>query len=589
MQKLIAFDNLCSIAASEMPCLISPWYLVMRQKGISFPMRKRFFLNCLLILTLVIVMSTNAFAISESDVESAVSASGKEAVSGNVLVWFLCAIAFLKVSQKIDSFLSSLGLNVGHTGGSMLSEAMIAMRAINTATSAVGSALGSRSHHASAPASGKSGVGSAASAGFFSGGLVGMASRKIASDAVRTATAEKNIVQPQQAEATVSRTHASSDTHSGSQTASEQQRQNTSQLDQNQQTVSSRVVNSEQREKSQQALHESQHSMDASQLHQDTQTAQEQQFHAALHTEDQQASHLAFQSEQGEFVGSVVQSDEFEASSEEARTEQSQVMQSALQQEQIGVTQREQAQYTQQETQSSTFGQVESQSRQHTAQSDKQFFSVRNGLSKTTIAERTVQAQERPGRFLHSRTPSAAPASAPANEAPAARSAPIPSAPTQFRSFGGTLFAKSLYQGGAFANDVIGTVAKGDYRTTGSITGETATRSLMSYMGFTALGEHATNIPRYQDVEIGGGRITGREFTPEHPGGIDFCMYHADQYAQPKGDYSKVYSADDAAWYKQYAEDTVERKPYQAEDGKIAYHEKIVQKLPNPPQRKDRM
>lgn len=552
-------------------------------------MRKRFFLNCLLMLTLVLVMSTSAFAISESDVESAVSASGKEAVSGNVLVWFLCAIAFLKVSQKIDSFLSSLGLNVGHTGGSMLSEAMIAMRAINTATSAIGSALGSRSRHGSAPASGKPGGGSAAAAGFFSGGLVGMASRKIASDAVRTATAEKNIAQPQQAEATVSRTHASSDTHSGSQTASEQQRQNTSQLDQNQQTVSSRVVNSEQREKSQQALHESQHSMDASQLHQDTQTAQEQQFHAALHTEDQQASHLAFQSEQGEFVGSVVQSDEFEASSEEARTEQSQVMQSALQQEQIGVTQREQAQYTQQETQSSTFGQVESQSRQHTAQSDKQFFSVRNGLSKTTIAERTVQAQERPGRFLHSRTPSAAPASAPANEAPAARPAPIPSAPTQFRSFGGTLFAKSLYQGGAFANDVIGTVAKGDYRTTGSITGETATRSLMSYMGFTTLGEHATNIPRYQDVEIGGGRITGREFTPEHPGGIDFCMYHADQYAQPKGDYSKVYSADDAAWYKQYAADTVERKPYQTEDGKIAYHEKIVQKLPNPPQRKDRM
>lgn len=552
-------------------------------------MRKRFFLNCLLILTLVIVMSTNAFAISESDVESAVSASGKEAVSGNVLVWFLCAIAFLKVSQKIDSFLSSLGLNVGHTGGSMLSEAMIAMRAINTATSAVGSALGSRSRHGSAPASGKSGGGSAAAAGFFSGGLVGMASRKIASDAVRAATTEKNIVQPQQAESTVSRTHASSDTRSGSHSASEQQRQNTSQLDQNQQTVSSRAVNSEQREKSQQALHESQHSMDASQLHQDTQTAQAQQFHAALHTEDQQASHLTFHSESSEFVGSVVQSDEFEASSEEARTEQSQVMQSALQQEQIGVTQHEQAQHTQQDTRAATFGQVESQSWQHSAQSDKQFFSVRNGLSKTTIAERTVQAQERPGRFLHSRTPSAASTSAPANEAPAGRSAPIPSAPTQFHSFGGTLFAKSLYQGGAFANDVIGTVAKGDYRTTGSITGETATRSLMSYMGFTALGEHATNIPRYQDVEIGGGRITGREFTPEHPGGIDFCMYHADQYAQPKGDYSKVYSVDDAAWYKQYAADTVERKPYQTEDGKIAYHEKIVQKLPNPPQRKDRM
>ena len=556
-------------------------------------MRKRFFLNFLLILALVVVMSTSAFAISESDVESAVSASGKEAVSGNVLVWFLCAIAFLKVSQKIDSFLSSLGLNVGHTGGSMLSEAMIAMRAINTATSAVGSALGSHSRHGSAPASGKPGGGSAAAAGFFSGGLVGMASRKVASDAVRAATTEKNIVQPQQREATVNRTHASSDTHSGSQTASEQQRQNVSQLDQNQQTVSSRAVKSEQQSSAQQTLHESQHSVDASQLHQNTQSAQ------------------------NEFASTVMQADEFEASSEEAQIEQSQVMQSALQQEQLsasqreisseesrhaqhdavtglhteqsGITQRERSQHTQQDTQTATFAQAASQSRQHSEQSDKQFFSVRSGLSKTTIAERTVQAQERPGRFLHARAPSAAPASAPAGEAPAARPAPIPSAPTQFRSFGGTLFAKSLYQGGAFANDVIGTVAKGDYRTTGSITGETATRSLTSYMGFTALGEHATNIPHYQDVEIGGGRITGREFTPEHPGGIDFCMYHADQYAKPKGDYSKVYSADDAAWYKQYATDTVERKPYQTEDGKIAYHEKIVQKLPNPPQRKDRM
>ena len=165
---------------------------------------------------LALALAVPALALEESDVEAAVSSSSREAVTGNVLVWFLCAVGFLKVSQKIDSFMASIGVNVGHTGGSMLSEAMIAMRAINTATSAVGSALGSRSRHGSAPASGKSGSGSAAAAGFFSCGLVGMASRKIASDAVRTATTEKNIVQPQQAEATVSRTHASSSTHSGS-------------------------------------------------------------------------------------------------------------------------------------------------------------------------------------------------------------------------------------------------------------------------------------------------------------------------------------------------------------------------------------
>ena len=50
-------------------------------------------------------------AISESDVQAQVDAVGKEAVSGNVFIWFLCAIGFLKVGQKIDSFLSSLGVN----------------------------------------------------------------------------------------------------------------------------------------------------------------------------------------------------------------------------------------------------------------------------------------------------------------------------------------------------------------------------------------------------------------------------------------------------------------------------------------------
>ena len=60
----------------------------------------------------VLVISTlcvPAFALDESEVEAAVAASGKEAVTGNVLIWFLCAVAFLKVSQKIDSFMATLG------------------------------------------------------------------------------------------------------------------------------------------------------------------------------------------------------------------------------------------------------------------------------------------------------------------------------------------------------------------------------------------------------------------------------------------------------------------------------------------------
>ena len=77
---------------------------------------KNKFLVCTAPAMLLLSRSMTVLAVSEADVE----AVGKEAASGNLLIWFLCAIAFLKVSQKIDSFMGSLGINVGHTGGSML-------------------------------------------------------------------------------------------------------------------------------------------------------------------------------------------------------------------------------------------------------------------------------------------------------------------------------------------------------------------------------------------------------------------------------------------------------------------------------------
>ena len=74
---------------------------------------------------------------------------------------------------------------------------------------------------------------------------------------------------------------------------------------------------------------------------------------------------------------------------------------------------------------------------------------------------------------------------------------------------GGAIFAKSLLKGGDFANDVIGTVARGDIRSAGSITGDLAAQSLQSYLGYTALGADAKDVPVFTNVEIGGGRITG--------------------------------------------------------------------------------
>lgn len=124
-------------------------------------------------------MPVFAAELTEADVEAAVASQGKEAVTGNVFVWFLCAIAFLKVSQKIDSFLASLGINVGNTGGNMMAELLIAGRSL---TGSMRSHGGGGYHKASSP-------GSAAVAGsFLSGGLAGAVGRQVQREAVNSAT-----------------------------------------------------------------------------------------------------------------------------------------------------------------------------------------------------------------------------------------------------------------------------------------------------------------------------------------------------------------------------------------------------------------
>ena len=305
-------------------------------------MKRRY--KLLIMLTVLVVMvsltTVPAFALTESEVQDQVNAIGKEGVTGNVFVWFLCAIAFLKVSQKIDSFMSSLGINVGHTGGSMLAEAMIAMRGASIAKSFAGRGGGG---------GGGSGGGSGGGNTFLKGGLSGVVSRKVTNNAISNANGTKS-----------------------------------------------------------------------------------------------------------------------------------------------------------------------------------------GGL-------------------------------------------------------GGMAFNSSLGKGGGFANSIIGRIATGSISSTGSISGEGAADSLMSYMGYTALGPDAEDVPSFSNVDIGGGHIFATEMSDEHPEGIAMGMYHTDQYMPPDGEYTTVTTADGASWYKQYATDTVERTPYKAEDGSVAYNESIVKKLPRAPQRKDRV
>lgn len=304
-------------------------------------MKRRY--KILIMLTILVVMvsltTVPAFALTESEVQDQVNAIGKEGVTGNVFVWFLCAIAFLKVSQKIDSFMSSLGINVGHTGGSMLAEAMIAMRGASIAKSFMGRGGGG----------GGSGGGGGGGNTFMKGGLSGVVSRKVTNNAIQNANGSKS-----------------------------------------------------------------------------------------------------------------------------------------------------------------------------------------GGL-------------------------------------------------------GGMAFNSSLGKGGGFANSIIGRIATGSIASTGSISGDGAADSLMSYMGYTALGPDAEDVPSFSNVDIGGGHIFATEMNDEHPEGIAMGMYHTDQYMAPEGDYTTVTTADGATWYKQYATDTVERTPYKAENGSVAYNENIVKKLPRAPQRKDRV
>ena len=131
-------------------------------------------------LVLFCYMPVFAAELTEAQVEEAVAEQGKEAVTGNVFIWFLCAIAFLKVSQKIDSFMASLGINVGNTGGNMMAELLIAGRGLAGAFHGHGGGGGYR--RASSP-------GSAAVGGsFLSGGLAGAVGRQVQREAVNAAT-----------------------------------------------------------------------------------------------------------------------------------------------------------------------------------------------------------------------------------------------------------------------------------------------------------------------------------------------------------------------------------------------------------------
>ena len=118
-------------------------------------------------LSLALLYCPIAFALTEDEAAAAVDAQGKDAVSGNLFLWLLCAIAFLKVATKLDGILHSLGIGVSRSPGSMLSEALLAFRGFEIGKAFMG--LGAAKAAATKTTPGNT----------FAGGLSGMVSRHV--------------------------------------------------------------------------------------------------------------------------------------------------------------------------------------------------------------------------------------------------------------------------------------------------------------------------------------------------------------------------------------------------------------------------
>ena len=97
-------------------------------------------------------------------------------------------------------------------------------------------------------------------------------------------------------------------------------------------------------------------------------------------------------------------------------------------------------------------------------------------------------------------------------------------------------------------------------------------------------------LPKFENIEIGNGMITGIEKNIDNPDGIEFAMYSKSDYLKPDGNFEEVTSNDGKEWYKQFAEDTEIKKPQVNFDtGKIEYKSELVKTMPDAPAKKDRL
>ena len=401
-------------------------------------MKHRKTIVMLCVLVMIMLMTTSAFAVNESDVESAIAASSQEEVAGNLFIWFLCAVSFLKISQKIDSFMTSLGINVGRTGGSMFAEMMIAGRALGGAMKATGGAVGSifnRGHSSTTT--------NATGQAFTDGGngMLGIAKRAVGNAAAASATDRGTGI--------------------------------------------------------------------------------------------------------GSFVGGAMFGSSLNAGGKFATDVVGAVATGNI----------------------STVG------------------SITGAKAAQALTSYLGYSSEGSGAVPSGSSVSADVAAMPVDTMPVPDTGVTPGVdiPTE-----------------PIANEDVVTIDGGIAGAGVPFAADTPAGEVVSGTAHVAAADEVSTAqseqhqipaqpPTFRDVEIGGGRITGYE-TPAGGGAErQFAMYNAGQYMTPTGDYETVETADGETWYKQYAQPTVERTPYEESSGQIKYNEKIVDQMPQIPKRKDRV
>lgn len=586
--------------------------------------KRNFIIGIGFLLIILIFTSIPAFAITAEEVEQQVAAQGKEVATGNILVWFLCAVSFLKVSQKIDSFMSSLGINVGKTGGSMLAEAMIAGRAVSRGIGGLTGAGGSGGFNNNRDSS---------SLNPLSGGLAGTVGRMVTESAAVNVTGKSESVTSEMARgiyensikgggdfatSVISKVTTGNIAKNGSikgNEASEAFRHymganQSAETSQNLQMNHAADVDNQNPQTSCAAEADNQNLSEQTEPFDNFQTQNNDEFPYMFDDTDIPIAENGMEGseiydsipvdglndlEQDNYAPATIDSDFnsvpdmenatalsestsiLNGNSGELSTNNQSPQESASihSNAETNGTQIHQDLVSSELPIESSIGVGESfddasNSREMSSNSDwlsdSPIVSNVQGVSETANIEPTSQYMaddiSEPGSYQSS-------------------------------------MADDISESGGYQSSTADNISEpGGYqsrtnvlREGGGMTPNTVGNSSIeqSTVSLNDMGNKIELQNNFKDVEMGGGRITGTEISEKNPSGIRFAMYHTDQYSVPEDKFSVIKAVDGSKWYHQYAKNVVVKEPFMDAKGKIQYDESIQKKLPPAPKRKDRI